>query len=265
MPSALIDDLAAEHDALDAFVAGLPAGAWERATPSPGWQVRDHVVHLAHFDRQAARAITDAPAFAEDVADAMRDVPGYEARYLGAARSLPAGALLDAWRQARRRLLAAAAGLTERSRVPWYGPPMSARSFLTARLMETWLHGHDVLDALGAGREETDRIRHIAFLGVRTRAFSYLVRGLTPRTDPVRVELVLPSGTSWTDGEERAPDRIAGSAIDFCRVVTHRRHVLDTALTVQGDAAAEWMRIAQAFAGPPAPGREPGRFRTRDR
>jgi len=133
-------------------------------------------------------------------------------------------------------------------------------SFLSARLMETWLHGHDVTDALGLERRETDRVRHILVLGVRTRAFSYALRGLPAPATPVRVELRLPSGASWQDGAAAAPDRIVGPAADFCRVVTHRRHVDDTALGVVGPAAREWMLIAQAFAGPPAPGRRPGQF-----
>jgi uncharacterized protein (TIGR03084 family) len=261
MLATLIGDLAAEHHALETLVTGFEPGDWERETPSPGWQVRDHIAHLAHFDLAAALAITDAARFAEDVADAMRDVPGYEARYLDRGRARRADGLLAWWSRARRRLLDAAACVDERTRVPWYGPPMSAASFVSARLMETWLHGHDVVDALAIDRQETDRVRHIAFLGVRTRAFSYLVRGLAPRADPVRVELVLPSGASWIDGDERASDRIAGSAVDFCRVVTHRRHVADTALTVDGEAAADWMRVAQAFAGPPGRGRSPGAFR----
>jgi hypothetical protein len=48
---------------------------------------------------------------------------------------------------------------------------------------------------------------------------------------------------------------VHGSALDFCLVVTQRRHIADTALVVEGDAAVEWMGIAQAFAGPPGPGR----------
>ncbi|MEK7446600.1 MAG: TIGR03084 family protein, partial [candidate division NC10 bacterium] len=48
--------------------------------------------------------------------------------------------------------------------------------------------------------------------------------------------------------------------VDFCRVVTHRRHVEDTGLTLVGPAAREWMLVAQAFAGPPAPGRRRGQF-----
>jgi uncharacterized protein (TIGR03084 family) len=74
------------------------------------------------------------------------------------------------------------------------------------------------------------------------------------------VDLASPSGETWTWGPEDADDRITGPALDFCLVVTQRRHVDDTALQIEGPAATEWMSIAQAFAGPPGPGRRPGQF-----
>ena len=98
------------------------------------------------------------------------------------------------------------------------------------------------------------------FLGVRTRNFSYVTRGLEPNTEPVRVELLAPSGELWVFGEPNAANRIVGPAADFCGVVTQRRHVADTELRVTGGAAEEWMRYAQAFAGPPGAGRQPGQF-----
>ncbi|MBI2528283.1 MAG: TIGR03084 family protein [Candidatus Rokubacteria bacterium] len=255
-------DLEAEQAALDALVAGLTAAQWAAPTPSEGWAVRDQIAHLAHFDDVAAVAITDPEGFAREVAAALPDIPGYEARYLERGRALGPADLLAWWRAARRRLAGAAAGLGPKARVPWYGPPMSAMSFLSARLMESWLHGHDVTDALALPRRDTDRIRHILVLGVRTRAFSYTLHGLPPPAAPVRVELVLPSGARWEDGEAAAENRIAGPAVDFCRVVTHRRHLDDTRLTTAGPAAREWMLLAQAFAGRPAPGRRPGQFPT---
>lgn len=36
-------------------------------------------------------------------------------------------------------------------RIAWFGPPMSATSMATARMMETWAHGLDVVEALGVG------------------------------------------------------------------------------------------------------------------
>lgn len=255
---ALRQDLAAEQAALEALVAHLTPEQWATPTPSEGWAVRDQIAHLTYFDEAAALAIADPEGFAREVAAAMADVSGYEARYLARGRALAPADLLAWWREARRRLAGAAARLEATSRVAWYGPPMSAMSFLSARLMEAWLHGHDVTDALAIPRRDTDRIRHILVLGVRTRAFSYALRGLTPPTAPVRVELVLPSGAPWADGEAGAENRIVGPAVDFCRVVTHRRHLDDTRLVLVGPAAREWMLIAQAFAGPPAPGRKPG-------
>ena len=52
-------------------------------------------------------------------------------------------------------------------------------------------------------------------------------------------------------------DSVSGDGEEFCLVVTQRRNIADTALEVTGDIADQWMQIAQAFAGPPGPGRPP--------
>ena len=144
--------------------------------------------------------------------------------------------------------------------MPWYGPAMGARSFITARLMETWAHGQDVVDALGAERPPTDRLRHVAHIGVGARPFSYVANGREPNPAPIRVELVGPHGDDWTWGPEDAPDRVTGPALDFCLLVTQRRHRDDVAVVAEGAAADEWLDIAQSFAGPPGEGRRPGQF-----
>jgi uncharacterized protein (TIGR03084 family) len=144
--------------------------------------------------------------------------------------------------------------------MPWFGPPMAARSFVTARLMECWSHGLDIEDVVPFKRQPTDRLRHIAHLGVRTRNFSYATRDLEANAEPVRVKLWLPSGEMLYFGEPEAANRITGTALDFCQVVTQRRHYLDTGLEITGAAAEEWMQVAQAFAGPPGEGRQPGQF-----
>jgi uncharacterized protein (TIGR03084 family) len=145
-------------------------------------------------------------------------------------------------------------------RVPWYGLEMSAASSLTARIMETWAHGQDVADALGATRPPTPALRHVAFLGVRAFANSFRARRLVVPEVEVRVDLQGPAGGTWSWGPDDAAQRVDGPALDFCLVVTQRRHVDDTALRCTGDVATEWMTIAQAFAGPPGSGRRPGQF-----
>jgi len=144
--------------------------------------------------------------------------------------------------------------------VPWYGPPMSAASKITARLMETWAHGQDVADALGRTRVATDRLRHVAHIGVGARPFSYAINGRELPADPVRVELIGPSGDQWTWGDPDAANVVRGSALDFCLVITQRRHRDDTDVVAEGPLADEWLAIGQAFAGPPGTGRQPGQF-----
>ena len=123
--------------------------------------------------------------------------------------------------------------------------------------MEHWSHGLDILETAGMPAQDTDRLRHIAHLGYITREFAYKTRGMEPPTQPLRVELTLPSGAPLAFGPPDASERITGSAGDFCRVVTQRIHWSDTELRAEGDLAREFLVVAQAFAGPPGEGRPP--------
>lgn len=253
---ALCDDLRDEVASLDAVVASLPDAAWLTPTPAPDWTVRDQVAHLWFFDQRAALALVDEEGFAADAANLFANGdPSLER-----ARSMTAGELRAAWLAGSDDLVRVARDVDPSRRVPWYGPSMSARSFLTARLMEAWAHGQDVVDALGVERVPTVRLRHVAHIGVGARPYAYRVRHLTPPDVPVRVELRAPDGTTWSWGDAGADDVVSGDALDFCLVVTQRRHPADVALVTQGAAAREWLGIAQSFAGPPGAGRAPGQF-----
>ncbi len=248
-------DLAAEHEDLDRVLAALTPEQWALATPSPGWTVADQVGHLGYFDRAAALAITDPDGFRAEAEQMFERVAadGMDVT-LAEPRALAPDRLLAWWRQGRKALIDAAGALSEDARLAWYGPDMSAKSFLTARLMETWAHGQDVADAVGVEREPTSRLRHIAQLGVLTRGWSYLNRGLEADRSPIRIDLEAPTGEAWTWGDADAEQSISGPAEHFCQVVTQRRHVDDTELVVRGEAAREWMELAQAFAGGPTDG-----------
>lgn len=242
----ICDDLEAQHAALDAVVADLDERGWALPTAAEGWNVRDTIFHIYYFDDTAREAVVDPELFQQRMATIMAGQ--VDPVVLAAALSGPE--LLSRWRSTRAALVAALRALDPKTRIEWFGPPMSALSFATARLMEAWSHGHDVADALGRTIENTDRIRHIAHLGVVTRGWSYFNRGLAPSEVPVRIELVAPSGATWTWGPDDAADVVRGSAVDFCLVVTQRRLIGDVELEVVGPAATEWMSIAQAFAGP---------------
>ncbi|MEP7024102.1 MAG: TIGR03084 family metal-binding protein [Actinomycetota bacterium] len=253
----LLADLAAESQSVDAMLGGLDPAGWERPTPAAGWAIRDQASHLAYFDETATVAVTDPDRFRAEAAEVMTAGADFANVLAGRLRGMPAAELLAWVRSARAALLAAYAGLDPRARIPWYGPDMSVASSATARLMETWAHGQDIADALGVDREPAARLRHIAHLGVSTRGFTFALRGRPSPVEPVRVELAAPGGGTWTWGPDGAPDQVTGPAVDFCLVVTQRRNPADTSLTVSGPAATRWMAIAQAFAGPPSPGRPP--------
>lgn len=250
-------DLTAEQQTLDEVVSSIEDSMWVVPTSSPRWSIADQIGHLAYFDGSAALAITDPDAFAAHLAELLShcgDDEAIDEATLGTFRAMRPQELLAAWRENRVRLADAARRLDNDTRVVWYGPSMGAKSFLTARLMECWAHGQDVVDALGMRRASTDRIAHIVRLGVITRDWSYVNRQLEPPASDVYVELTSPGGALWTFGEPDADDSITGSAEDFCLVVTQRRHVDATGLTVAGDDARDWMLKAQVFAGPPTSG-----------
>jgi uncharacterized protein (TIGR03084 family) len=249
----LISDLSDEHAALDEVVAPLSEVEWSTPTPAEGWSICDSVLHLALSDHAAALAAADPAAF-----DALFRALRSGVNEFEASRSMPAVELLARWRANRSLLLDALRGLDAKQRITWFGPPMSAMSHATARLMETWAHGQDVRDALGLPVPSTARLKHIAHLGVRTRAYSYSQHGLPVPSTDVHVCLSGPDGAEWTWGEATAADRVSGSATEFCLVVVRRRHLDATHLGADGPHAREWLLIAQAYAGAPGSGRRSG-------
>ncbi|MFI6871100.1 TIGR03084 family metal-binding protein [Nocardia sp. NPDC050406] len=257
---ALLGDFTAECEDLDRLVADLEPAQWQRQTPAPGWSIAHQIAHLAWTDEVALLAATDTAAFARQVEAAAPKALTFVDEAAEAKAATPAPRLLAEWRSGRAALVNALREVPAGTKLPWFGPPMSPASMVTARLMETWAHGQDVADALGVDRAPTARIRNIAHLGVRTRNFAYTVHGRTAPAEEFRIELTAPDGSLWTWGPEDAAQRVTGPALDFCQLVTQRRHIDDLALHSVGDDAAEWLGIAQAFAGPPGTGRAAGQF-----
>jgi uncharacterized protein (TIGR03084 family) len=252
----VLADLAEEGDRLEQLVAGLDDAGWRTPTPAPGWDVSAQVAHLAWTDEVALKAATDKEAWDAAVLAALADPEGFVDREaLAIAASEPD--LLARWRRSRADLRAALTAYPAGERMPWFGPPMSATSMATARLMETWAHSLDVHEALGAPVRDTDRIRHVAHLGVRTRDFAFAVHGTDAPAEEFRIDLVAPSEDVWSWGPEDAAQTLTGSAGDFCRLVTQRVHRADTDLVAIGPDVDRWLDIAQAFAGRPGAGRPP--------
>jgi uncharacterized protein (TIGR03084 family) len=286
----LLADLDAESADLDARVGPLPEAHWARLTPADGWTIAHQIAHLAWTDHIATLAATDRDGFwAWMNSNVFMDPDHFVDRGTESFLAPPAE-LLDRWRAGRAALAEALAAVPPSAKLPWFGTSMSRASMATARIMETWAHGQDVVDTLGHRRAPTDRLRHIAHLGFRTLEHSFRAHGRAAPEAPVRVELVGPSGPEagnvraeergdeggrrrrpgpsaggqsiWEYGPAEATDRVVGPALDFCLLVTQRRHRADLALVATGPVADEWLDIAQAFAGPPGTGRQPSGTRS---
>jgi uncharacterized protein (TIGR03084 family) len=251
----LLDDLAAESQAVEDLLLSLQASDWELPSAAVGWAVRDQVSHLAFFDEAAVTSATDPDRFRLEAAELLALGDGFPDEVARRHRHLLAEDLLGWFRTARAELLTTFSSLDGKARVPWFGPDMSVTSSVTARLMETWAHGQDMAGTFGLEPVATSRLRHIAHLGVRTCGFSFALNGLAVPEEPVRVDLEAPDGGRWIWGGETTADSVTGSALDFCLLVTQRSHLDDTGLVVAGPVATAWMSIAQAFAGAPGPGR----------
>ena len=250
-------DLLHEYRDLAALCETLAPSQWLMRSEFYGWTPWDEIAHLCYFDETGLQSATDPEGFARDAAALnVRMERGEEISAVARERygSLAGPALLARWRLLHEGLVAALAKLDPKARLAWYGPPMSARSFATARLMETWAHGQDVWDVVRRRRPQTARLKHIAHLGVTTFRWTFINRKLeVPQTVPY-VELSAPDGSLWTWNEPSTSNFVRGSAEDFCLLVTQRRHLDDTGLTHNGDSVKQWLLMAQCFAGPPADG-----------
>jgi uncharacterized protein (TIGR03084 family) len=127
--------------------------------------------------------------------------------------------------------------------------------------MELFGHGQDIADTLGAVRTPTDRIGHVVWFGTHTRDFGYRAHGFEPPETRFRFEITAPSGALWSFGPEDSEQRVTGPAVDFCLLVTRRRHRDDVDVKAVGREADRWLGIAQSYPGPAGAGREPGQFR----
>src|SRR5262249_55163583 len=196
----LASDLSIETEWLRAVLGGLGDAGWDRATPAPGWSVRDQITHLAYFDEATTMAATDPDRFRQHRQEVLADIDAFTTAVAAANRHRPGTEILAWFDRARATMLAAITRLDPRGRAPWYGPDMSVMPLLTARIMETWAHGQDVADALGVEHVVTPALRQVAHIGVQTRANSFRARGRPVPEADVRVVLRGPDGDEWTWG-----------------------------------------------------------------
>lgn len=252
----LLSALAIEGDQLRHTVGRLSDTDWRTPTVA-GWNVATQISHLAWTDEAALlscrAAMGNRTAWKRLERRVRLDLEHLADMEAAAGAAQPPALLLNRWDAARTALPSTLRRTY--GKLPWFGPPMLATAMATTRLMETWAHGLDVYEALSVPPVITDSIYHICHLGIATRDFAFHLHGKRPPTDEFGVALMSPGGQIWTWGPADAEQRIGGPAYDFARLVTQRIGRDDTMMTTVGPDAELWLTIAQAFAGPPGPGR----------
>jgi len=207
------------------------------------------VFNTGQFCMSGSRLLVERPVY-EDVLAAL----GAACPHIPVGDPFSAGTVVGPMAGPRHRakvetFLDAAAGGTGRP------------SLIGAALaMELFGHGQDIVDALGLERTHTDRIGHVVWFGTHTRDFGYRAHGFEPPEMRFRFEITAPSGALWTFGPEDAEQRVTGPAVDFCLLVTCRRHRDDVDVKAVGREADRWLGIAQSYPGPAGAGRVPSRF-----
>jgi uncharacterized protein (TIGR03084 family) len=239
----IIDDLIAEYDRLEAILGGLDDEAWNSPSGAPGWSVADVVLHLAQTEEGvvATASRTDEPGTwrsGESVDDQVEQM-------VRAQRDAPP-VIFARWRAARRAAVNALRTADPDVRLPWAAAPLKPATLATTRLAEHWAHGLDITDPLGIPYPDTDRLRHIAWLGHATLPYAFAVAGEEPHD--VHCELTGPDGATWRYGPEGAESTISGPAGAFCRVGARRLSPDESRLTTAGPYAAAALRVLRNYA-----------------
>ena len=256
----ILEDLRAETAELDSVLRTLDEESWHKETPAEGWDTHDTIAHLADTNDVMYGSVTGTgrDLFTEAM-DAIAESGGsfdpsdpqavdlFTARQVERGRTMSWPDVYAWWQQSCDRLYDLLGSLEPTGRYRW-GPNMiSAASLCSARLMETWAHSMDVHDAHGVPFPDTDRIRHVAFLGLRAMPNAFALAGLQP-PGPIRVELTSPSGAVWEMGPPTAPSVIRGTAADFARIVARRdRDGCASRLRGEGPDAANAIEHGRAF------------------
>lgn len=254
----IIKDLRAQGEELHNFLETLHDDDWSRTTTFKDWSVNDVVQHLYLGDYMAVTSHTCAEEFATFWAQ-MQKLAMPLVEYTRAWLDNESGSTMVArWYQQFMAMCDRFAASDPNMRLAWAGPDMGINMFATARLMETWAHSWEIYDLLGVTPKPSDRIRHIATLGVKTYGWSFVNRKLEAPEPTPYVRLTAPSGKIWEWNKPQDDNRVMGDAVAFCQVVTQVRNIADTTLIVSGEPARQWMAIAQCFAGSPEAPPKPG-------
>jgi uncharacterized protein (TIGR03084 family) len=240
----VVNDLAAEEERIESLLAELTEEQWASPSAAPGWTITDVVIHLGQTEELVSASIAGGgrgevwERGGETLDDAVAAVV--------AADQAPPAEVFERWRRARRAALDALRAADPQQRVPWAATPLRPQVLATTRLAEHWAHGLDITQPLALPFPDTDRLRHIAWLGHRTLPYAFAIDGQDAHD--VFCELTGPDGSTWRYGPEDADSTIRGPAGEFCRVGARRLRPDQTSLVAEGPHAPSALRVLRNYA-----------------
>jgi len=239
----ILADLVAEQQGLDQSLQRAPDRDWKKKVGERGWTAQDTIAYLWWAERHIAGVLTDE-IVPKKTLDEHGTVENFEQAGVDNAKTKRPQEVIEQWRFARADVVDALSRLGENDRIQWLNGNVSAQTFATMRLADTWAHGLEILTALDKEIIDTPRIRHIAWLGWATLPNAFTKAG-EEYSEVVRVELVGPGYERWVFGPEDAEHIIRGQASDWCRVVVGFMDAAETeSLSATGELAEAALRNA---------------------
>ena len=134
-------------EALYELIAPLGEDDYTRTTLFRDWTVNDVMQHLHFFNYVADLTLSDEEEF-KRVYGKLKGIQEKSGSLVVATDEMLEGLkgikLRDAWREYYMAMADRFYEADPKQRLQWVGPSMSARSSISARLMETWSHALDV-------------------------------------------------------------------------------------------------------------------------
>jgi uncharacterized protein (TIGR03084 family) len=242
----ILEDLVDEYDRLESILDSLSDEQWRSESGAAGWTVTDVMIHLAQTE-EGVVGTTTRPNEPNRLDRGGVTLDEWVDRQVAAERDEPE-IVFARWKAARRASVDALRAADPDARYAWAHTPLKPRTLATTRLAEHWAHALDVTMPFGIPLPDTDRLRHIAWLGHSTLPYGFALNDQEAQV--VFAELTAPDGVAvWRFGPPDADSTITGAAGAFCRVGAQRLTPEDSGLVTRGPHGEAALRVLRNYAG----------------
>ncbi len=242
----VLADLVDEYDRLESILDGLSDAQWRSESDAPGWTVTDVMIHLAQTE-EAVVGTTTRPNEPNRLDRGGGTLDAWVDAEVAAERDEPS-VVFARWKAARRASIDALRSADPDARYSWAHTPLKPRTLATTCLAEHWAHALDVTVPFDVPLPDTDRLRHIAWLGHSTLPYGFELHG--QEAQPVYCELTAPDGAAvWCFGPADAESKVTGPVGAFCRVGAQRLAPEASGLVTAGPHADAALRVLRNYAG----------------